>query len=208
MLVKLLHYTPVDIIVKAIRRCYDSDCLSDSTGEALGEKDLELIRRIIESGHTSTIEHAVFTFDIDGISRACLQELMRHRVASPSVKSSRYCLGRIKNEEKIDLSPSGRKIGMQYLVGSGNYDVDNTAVMALGQLRCLAIMGIPNDNLKYCMPEAMKTSLILTINARSLRNLLELRLSIKALWEIRELAGVLLGLIPESHKMLFEGLVK
>lgn len=86
MKVKLLNATPLKIAIKAIRRCYDS------CGDDLGKKDIKLLKAIIKNGHTSTIEHIVFTFDIKGISRAALQELARHRIASLSVESTRYVL--------------------------------------------------------------------------------------------------------------------
>ena len=88
MKVELLHFTPIMIAVNAIRTCYNSCDKSDD----LGEKDIKLLKSIIANNHTSTIEHICFSFKIDGISRACLQELVRCRIASYSVRSTRYAL--------------------------------------------------------------------------------------------------------------------
>lgn len=93
MKVKLLNATPLEIAVKAIRKCYDS------CGDNLGEKDLKLLRSIIKNKHLSTVEHIYFSFEIDGISRAALQELVRSRIASYSVRSTRYTLRKdLQNE--------------------------------------------------------------------------------------------------------------
>ena len=93
MRVELLHFTPIEIAINAIRTCYNSCDKSDD----LGEKDIKLIKSIIANNHTSTIEHISYNFKISGISRACLQELARHRIASLSVKSTRYTLRELKN---------------------------------------------------------------------------------------------------------------
>ena len=186
MKVELLHSTPLEVVIKAIRKCYASEGNSDSnwgqdavTGEKswwLGTKDCELIRRILSHGHGSVVESAYFTFDVDGISRGCLQELVRHRVASFSVKSTRYTLGKIKDEQPFD--PDNEEDwdrAAKYLVYS-TYDRVNTAsIIALEAVRNGAATGVPNDQLKYCLPESFKTSLIWTINARSLQNFFQLR---------------------------------
>lgn len=98
MRVELLHFTPIMIAVQAIRTCYNSCDKSDE----LGEKDIKLIKSIIANNHTSTIEHIYFSFEIDGISRACLQELVRCRIASYSVRSTRYTLRKdLQNESSF-----------------------------------------------------------------------------------------------------------
>ena len=95
MQVKLLHSTPLWICSTAIRRCWASEAKSDNGGT----KDKELIERIgNKNKHKSTLEHLVYSFDVDGISRACLTELARHRIASYSVKSTRYTLKELKDE--------------------------------------------------------------------------------------------------------------
>lgn len=206
MQVSLLQASPLSIVISAIRKCYESEGRSDSTSKfgffTLGPKDEELLRRIISSGHHSTIEHCNFTFDIDGISRGCLQELARHRMASLSVKSTRYTLGRIKNSTNLHNKEESGK----YLVWCENEDVNQAAISALINVQKLARQNIPNDQLKYCLPESFKTSLIWTINARSLRNFFELRLDTRAHWEIRHLARIIKELIPKSHQILFEDL--
>lgn len=197
MYVELLHYTPLNIAVKAIRNCWQSTAKSDSNCYEIGEKDKELLRKIIyQNQHTSTIEHIHYNFFIAGISRGCLQELARHRLASFSVKSTRYTLRELKNAE--DLS--------KFLVLTGDEVIDDANWGQLEYIRTLlrTASAIPNDKLKYLLPEAYKTELYFSINARSLRNLLSLRLSNRAHFEIKELAEKLLKSIPEVHSILYE----
>lgn len=196
MKVELLHFTPIEIAVKAIRTCYNSCDKSDE----LGEKDIKLLQSIIKNKHLSTIEHLSYNFKISGVSRALLQELARHRIASLSVKSTRYTLRELKNVDEADLK--------QYLVSIHGRidDLNRDRLIIIKDL--LNKTFVSNDEIKYLLPEAFKTELMLTINARSLRNLLELRLSSKALKEFRELAKEIYKTIPETHRILFDDIVE
>lgn len=200
MKVELLHATPLRIAIAAMRRCWRSEEKSDSrfvSGNfVIGENDEKLIRHIIKLGHTSTVEHVCFSFDVQGMSRALLQELARHRLASLSVESTRFTLNRLVRE-------CGNPQDM--LVATGVPEVDAYSLAQLESLIELSCRGdIPNDKLKYMLPEAYKTNLIWSINARSMMNFLTLRTSSKALWEMRELAANVHAAIPAEHKILFE----
>ena len=201
MRVKLLNYTPLEIADIAICKCYGNEPHSDS------EKVKARINRVANvSKHASTIEHLYYNFDIDGISRACLQEVARHRIASYTVKSSRYTLQELKKEKPFDtLTPDiDWERASKYVVLTDNYTVNCSIVLALDELREAVSSGIPNDLAKYCMPEAYKTSLVMSINARSLQNFLELRTSKHALKEIQSLARSIFEAVPEEHKFLFK----
>ncbi len=210
MNVKLLNFTPLEVADIAICKCYGNEPHSDN------EKVKARINRVANvSKHASTIEHLSYSFDIDGISRACLQELARHRIASYTVKSSRYTLQELKEEEPFDIDGMrGFRDNIEYeyyrankyLVFTGSRDVDTESCCSLENLRKLIQLDISNDIAKYCMPEAYKTSLVMTINARSLQNFLELRSSKHALWEIQDLAKDMYDAIPEEHKFLYESI--
>lgn len=227
MLVTLLHHTPLVVASKAIRTCWDSGDKSDTDLSLLyadssitpicGPNDRALIDRVGNKfKHASTLEHLSYNFYIEGVSRALLQELARHRMASPSVKSTRYTLKELKDEEAfISSNPfdSGSlerpnadqlKRAEKYLVLTGEPNVDFMSIIALNNLRLVLLQGIPNDKAKYCLPEAYKTTVAWTVNARSLQNFLKLRSSKAALWEIRDLANHLYSVLPEDHKYLFE----
>lgn len=217
MNVELLYNTPLWVCAKAIRKCWASEDKSDSfTYDAscdpddieieykdgvkyCGDKDKELINRVgNKNKHKSTLEHLVYTFDVDGISRACLQELARHRIASYSVKSTRYTLKELKDEPSISENK------YKYIIKTKNEDINRANMSSLFALQNSLQEGIANDVAKYMLPEAYKTSLVMTINARSLQNFIELRTSKSALWEIQDLAKAMFDAMPEEHKYLFE----
>jgi len=211
------------------------DCFTDPIEKIkIGPKDKDLIDRVGNKfKHSSTLEHLVYTFYIQGISRALLQELARHRIASLSVKSTRYTLKELKkenafiwvatNQEKehleietvVDdfgveycLSNDVHERAEKYLVITDNIKVSLATLKALEQLRLLLNQGISNDKAKYALPEAYKTELTWTINARSLQNFLSLRSDKAALWEIRELAHKVFEALPEDHRYLFVDYLK
>ena len=200
MQVTLLNYTPLNICSHAIRTCWQSF----EKGDNGGEKDVELIERIGNKfKHASTLEHLSYNFYIQGISRALLQELARHRVASLSVKSTRYTLKELKKEDKFELGDFER--AARFIVLTGDETVDNASIKALENLReILANTTKSLDIVKYCQPEYYKTELTWSVNARSLQNFLSLRSSKSALWEIRNLSLKLYESLPQEHKFIFE----
>lgn len=198
MNITLQQHTSLEVCASAIRTCWQSFDKSDCGGE----KDKELIDRVGNKfKHASTLEHLVYTYYIKGISRALLQELARHRIASLSVKSTRYTLKELKKEEPFTCNDFDR--AKKYLVMTGDKLVDEMSIKAIENLRVVLVEGVSNDKAKYCLPESYKTELTWTINARSLQNFLSLRSDKSALWEIRDLAHALYNELPEDHKYLF-----
>lgn len=191
MTVELLHNTPLEPCDIAICKCYGNT----------PHQDLEKVKKRIDrvaniSKHSSVIEHINYTFDIDGISRACLQELARHRMFSFTVKSSRYTLQELKTATDEEL--------LNFVVDLSNNEFDLDLAHQLAIVRGHLRNGVSNDIVKYLIPEAYKTSLVLTTNARALQNFLELRTSKHALWEIQQLSDAIYRTIPEEHKFMFK----
>jgi len=238
MEVKLLHHTPLTVAVGAIRECWGTQDKSDSITHScpncgsthfvrgnylhckncggnlkplcrVGKGDKSLVDRVANKfKHESTIEHISYNFEIDGISRALLQELARHRMSSFSVKSTRYTLAKdLKNELPFvingELCEDAFVRAEKYVVLVNDIWINTHVVNALENLRSLVQSGKSNDLIKYAIPEAYKTSLHWTINARSLKNFLTLRTNKSALWEIRKLAHAIYEAIPNDHKFLF-----
>lgn len=219
MTITLMQHGSLEVTAHAIRTCWQSFDKSDNGGE----KDKELIDRVGNKfKHASTLEHLTYTFYVAGISRALLQELARHRMASYSVKSTRYTLKELKSEESFTDGMSAvelykkytnpdevyndkhMKRAEKYLVFTGELFTDFSSVCALENLRLVLQSGVANDKAKFCLPESYKTELTWTINARSLQNFLALRASKSALWEIRDMANNIFETIPDDHKYLFE----
>lgn len=214
--VTLLHNSPIYLVARAARVCTDTIDKMTSVGDTLSPKDRKLIidkilgnvKDTMNPPHESVVEHVNYTFDIDGVSRALLQELMRHRIASPSVQSTRYALKKVfrkatSGEELTD------EVLNRMLVLTGNDLVDDVSGQNLLNLielfRSSKAEGIkiPNDILKFPLPESFKVHLQFTLNARSLRNFFVLRTSKRAMWEIRRLAYAMYEVLPDHHKFLF-----
>ena len=198
MKVKLLNKPDMSIIIQATRTCYDSMSKSDN----LGDKDLALLKKIIDSKHESVLEHMVFTFKITDISRACLQELARHRIASYSVKSTRYTLKELRDTPDNELE--------KFLIEDIESIVKSSAIDSLKKIKMMLNMSNPDmDKIKYALPECYKTELVWTINLRSLRNFLKLRLSLKAHQEIRKLATIVYSCLVANlpNDILFQDVI-
>jgi len=154
MEITLIHYTPLKICSHAIRTCWQSFDKGDSGGEL----DRALIDKVGNRyKHSSTLEHLVYTFYIKGISRALLQELSRHRVASLSVKSTRYTLKELKNQKSFDENDFER--AGRFIVLTGNNMVDRASIQALNSVQNILKQGVSNDIAKFCLPESYKTEL-------------------------------------------------
>jgi len=198
MKVELMYHSPIYLAVKAARKCTHTE----GAKSACEKDDMELLQKIIKMGHTSVIEHIFYTFDIPELSRACLQEIARHRIASPSVQSTRFTLGKPLNKE-LSMEEAEAMLHM-----SGDEDIDNLNLSQLLNLRMIMTRkGLKNDVAKYALPEAFKTTMMWTINARSLRNFLQLRTAPRALKEIRELAHAIMRELPVQHDILYHDIL-
>lgn len=225
--VTLLNHVPLWVCAHAVRTCWESHGMSDTTAamavhDECGPKDRALIDKVGNKfKHASTLEHLYYNFFFEDFSRAVLQELARHRIASPSVKSTRYTLKELKTEASFTTFCIGEEKAFisselgsyseytvdrasKYLVWTGDPDVDAASIAALENLRKLVAMGKPNDVSKYALPDAYKTKATWSCNARSLQNFISLRTDKAALWEIRNLANAVFNALPEDHRYLFE----
>lgn len=173
MKVKLVAYTPnpEQVLMEAAAECYQT------------EPKIGIVKNCIKRGHTSVVEHVSFTFQIDGISRACSHQLVRHRIASFTQKSQRYV-----NEFQFEYVVPGTI--------DTNKDAENYYYHLMDEIQktydVLISYGIPKEDARYILPNACTTSLTMTINLRSLLNFLKLRTDKHAQWEIRSLANTIL----------------
>ena len=154
----------------------------------------EKLQRAIKAGHESILEHITLTYSVKELSRACLQELSRHRHISLSVESTRHTLRKqLENEQWVEslsvkLLPYQRDL-LYYLVNLAK------------------ISDYSNNELKYFLPEFWPTNLILSSNIRELRHILTLRTNPAALNEFRVLAYSLFDAVPEEYRYLLEDCV-
>lgn len=211
MKVELLSNSMLSNAVIGGRTCWNSfhkgGCYTAPTDDISDEDKEFLSRTISKYKHGSISEHITYTFSIKGVSRALLQELARHRIASLSVRSSRYTLKELKDEAPFADYDNDIERASKYIVLTGTVAVDMVSLIALDNLRLLIVSGIANDKVKYCMPECYRTELIWTINTRSLMNFLALRSSPAALAEIRDLSQAIFEALPASHRFLYEDII-
>lgn len=196
MTVSLLAHTPdaERVVAAAAKNCY-----SAVGGKALLERmdDAEVesfLVKFLSLGHESLLEHAVFTFSVDGVSRSLLAQITRHRIASFSVKSQRYVSE--KNFESV-TPPS-------VCESAEASDIFAGAVAASGKAyRELIALGIPKEDARFVLPNACATNIVFTMNARELLHFFRLRCCNRAQWEIRALADEMLSLVRSAAPKLF-----
>lgn len=152
------------------------------------------LRHALASGHTSVLEHAVFTFKVEGLSRAALAQLTRHRLASFDVQSQRYV--KLDNPELV----------IPETVRNSRYaaEVESTMRYVMNLYQRLVEDGVPCEDARYVTPQAVPTTLFMTMNARELLHFFSLRTCNRAQWEIRELADRMLKLCKEFSPQIFE----
>ena len=193
--VKLLAHTdnPEKVIALAARLCYSDTSIDTLEKEFTEDKIKVFIKKIIDLGHESVLEHAVFTFAIEGISRACSHQLVRHRIASFSQQSQRYV--NFKNFDYIipdSIKTSDQKNKFrQSLESIFKFYTD------------MVKKGIAPEDARFILPNASATKLILTMNLRELKHFFRLRTCNRAQWEIRELALNMLKLLKNKIPLLF-----
>lgn len=186
MKVTLIQATPnpIETIAQIASICYDSN----------PSNPMKLVEHCYKNGHLSVMEHIYFTFKIEGISRACSHQLVRHRHCSFTQRSQRYCS---EDGFKVILPPSIEK---NY---SSECDYDHIVRDIDEAYAELQNNGIPNEDARYVLPNACETSLYLSCNLRELIHMSNERLCRKAQWEIRELVQQMVALVvPELHFML------
>lgn len=170
--VSIMSKTPdmVDVISRSAGICYGKD-----------DKSIKRLRNCYKVGHTGVFEHASVSFLVRGISRACSHQLVRHRMASYAQESQRYNKYDLVGDDWYVVPPSvveaGEEVGFRA----------ETEKQAKAYHRLLA-KGVKPEDARYLLPEAMKTSIVVTRNIRDLFHFFDLRLGHRAQWEIRELA--------------------
>lgn len=179
--VKLIHYTkdPEMTIASAARLCYWASSSDDLFKSISHKKAHELVKFLIESGHHSALEHASFTFVVEGISRACSHQLVRHRLASYSQQSQRYVAFQDDLEFVTPLKiEKKKKLNQRY---------QEMLDKIFSFYKEMIAEGIPQEDARYILPNAAETKIIITMNTRELFHSASLRLCQNAQWEIRKM---------------------
>ncbi len=180
MQVTLINYTPnPELTIGVAARSSASPLSATKLQNQLTPHQVEnLLKQLLESGHLSPFEHVSFTFAIDGISRVTSHQLVRHRLASYTQQSQRY----VSLKEHGYVTPPTISSRPEFVA---KYQ---QAIEAAHKLYCdMVEAGIPMEDARYILPQAIKTQLVMTMNARELLHACSLRLCLRAQWEIVQL---------------------
>lgn len=195
--VELISHTqdPEAVITAAIRQCYSKIGASDLKKKTNKATRARLIDQVIKSGHHSTIEHASFTFAVEGVSRALTHQLVRHRLASYSQQSQRYVSAQDFDyiiPPKIKANKKAKEIFEKHI---------KSLQKVYSQL---VELGIEKEDARFLLPNAAETKIVITMNARELLHFFELRCCNRAQWEIRALANKMLKLVKPFAPNVFK----
>ena len=180
MTVRLIAHTPEPekVVAAAAKLCYSDAHITDLLDGLDEEKTARFLTMLSDLGHASPIEHASFTFGIEGVSRTLLAQITRHRIASFSVQSQRYV--------RLD--------DFRYVIPP--------EIEAIPEAKAAFIESM-NEDARFVLPNACETKMVVTMNARSLQNFFHLRCCSRAQWEIRALAEEMLRLVYPVAPHLF-----
>ncbi len=220
MKVILLSHTPdpEKVVACSAKLCYSSSDITTLNDNLTDEKVQSFVQMLASIGHESPIEHISFTFGIEGISRACSHQLVRHRIASYSQKSQRYvseqgfdhvvppeiqntpeALAEFENQMQA-ISDSYNKITeiltdkhYKQMLSEG---MDEKTAKRNAQKKAI-------EDARFVLPNACTTQIIVTMNARTLLNFFEHRCCNRAQWEIRAVANEMLRLVSQVAPNIF-----
>ena len=186
-----LGITDPDLMIEyAARLCYNS---TDKLGKAPG-----FVMARIREGHEDVIEHCSASFLVEGISRTATHQLVRHRIASFSQESQRYVDQRKLDDDLVVVPDS---------ILNNQEALEHFNVLVYHSLDVyddLRNLGIPKEDARFTMLEGTKSRLVVSMNFRSWRHFLWLRLDKAAQWEIRKVAHEILKVLYTEAPKTFQ----
>lgn len=218
--VDLIAHTPEPerVVAAAAKLCYSAVGVDKLMEDLTPEKSAKFLKMLSNLGHASPTEHASFTFAIEGVSRALLAQITRHRIASYSVQSQRYVRlddFRYVIPPEIEAIPEAKEAFLASMNEDAARYLDLVKKLEEGHTARLMAEGMPekqarakaskqaNEDARFVLPNACETKMVVTMNARSLQNFFHLRCCSRAQWEIRALAEEMLRLVYPVAPHLF-----
>ena len=203
MKVVLVRHTlsPEEVVALGARLCYSKARVDDLLERVEAKDQTDFVHKIMSMGHDSVLEHASFTFGIEGVSRTLLAQITRHRVASFSVQSQRYVsyesgFGYIVPPKIEALGEDAVAEFEQQMTTIHQWYTDWQQKLGTGEGG--------NEDARFVLPGACETRMMVTMNVRELRHFFSLRMCSRAQWEIRALAAEMHRLCMEVAPTLFE----
>ena len=201
--VALIRHTlsPEEIVALGARLCYSRATIDDLTQRVSARDQSDFVQKIMGMGHDSVLEHASFTFGVEGVSRVLLAQLTRHRLASFSVQSQRY----VSYEQGFGyiVPPKIAALGQDAAEEYARQMDQMHQWYCQWQERLGAAGESSNEDARFVLPGACETRLMMTMNVRELRHFFSLRMCSRAQWEIRALATEMHCLCMEVAPALF-----
>ena len=219
--VTLLTYTtePERTVASAAKLCYSASDIATIKDGLTDEKTASFVEMLAELGHESPIEHAYFTFGIEGVSRSLLAQITRHRIASFSVQSQRY----VKEKDlayvtppEIAKDPETLKLYQESMAQAEEAYHKLADKLSEGYVAEYLAAGMDEktarrnaekkaiEDARFVLPNACETKMVMTINARSLINFFHHRCCNRAQWEIRDVADQMLALASKVAPNIFK----
>lgn len=197
MNVELLYHTPDPerAIATAARLCYAPVGAAELMETLTEERIRSVLSTIMESGHYSTLEHASYTFAVDGVSRALTHQLVRHRIASFNQQSQRY----VKVKDGLNVITPYTVADNPEALAAFEASIAACEAAYETMLAC----GIPAEDARYILPNAAETKIVITMNVRELLHFFELRCCNRAQWEIRQMALAMVELARPTAPFIF-----
>ena len=202
--VMLVSYSPEPekTVSAAARLCYSPTDAEGLLSKVEGNDQRDFLEKLTAVGHLSPVEHASFTFVVEGISRACSHQLVRHRLASYSQQSQRYV-----NEKEFDylMPPSIQEDGeMRALFEKTMKDIQQSYSYFADRLVQKGYSTeSAREDARFVLPNATETKIMITMNARELLHFFRQRLCNRAQWEIRAMAYAMLKLVKPIAPTIF-----
>ena len=198
----LLRHTlsPEETVALAAKLCYSKSTISDLNEKISSKDQSDFIAKLMDMGHESVLEHASFTFGVEGVSRVLLAQLTRHRIASFSVQSQRYVS--YENGFGYIIPDSIAALGEEYaerfheqMKTIESWYTDWQKLLGTGEKS--------NEDARFVLPNACETRIMVTMNVRELRHFFSMRMCNRAQWEIRRMAEEMFRLCFETAPALF-----
>lgn len=201
----LLRHTPnpEETVAMAAKLCYSPSDIESLKGKIEAKDQKAFVEKLMKMGHMSPIEHASFTFAVEGISRACSHQLVRHRLASYSQQSQRY----VSEEAGFDyVIPPVIKEDKELRKYFADFmaEAQRSYNHIVKRLNEKGVKGeAANQDARFVLPNASETKIIVTMNARELLHFFRQRCCNRAQWEIRHMAEQMLQLAKKESPVIF-----
>jgi len=201
----LLRHTPSpeETVAMAAKLCYSPSNITSLKDKIEAKDQKSFVGKLIQMGHMTPIEHPTFTFAIEGISRACSHQLVRHRLASYSQQSQRY----VSEEAGFDyvippVIKEDKELTRAFVAFMKEAQrTYNTMVKKLNEKEIKGESA--NQDARFILPNAAETKIMVTMNARELLHFFRQRCCNRAQWEIRKMSEEMLRLVKKIAPIIF-----